>query len=188
MKSYPTQPHPELFCIWYQQQNGNFPRFYSAACKLCRNLGPVHTGTLHHAHANYGTHCGQWECSHSLQATSKQHQTGVQMCFRVLCERALRPIPAEVKKAKALALPKYKDCSFWLLFPFVQGMSAKVRDKCWKERLLRNWTRSLLATRRAPGLHWVLITLLNSISHFNQKFHFELPFATCAHLMGSFHS
>ncbi len=27
--------------------------------------------TSQYALANYGTHCGQWECSHSLQATSK---------------------------------------------------------------------------------------------------------------------
>ncbi len=27
--------------------------------------------TSQHAHANYGTHCCQWECSHRLQATSK---------------------------------------------------------------------------------------------------------------------
>ena len=27
--------------------------------------------TSQYAHANYGTHCGKWECSHSLQATSK---------------------------------------------------------------------------------------------------------------------
>ena len=27
--------------------------------------------TSQHSHANYGTHCGQWECSHSLQAASK---------------------------------------------------------------------------------------------------------------------
>ena len=27
--------------------------------------------TSQHAHANYGTHCGQWQCSHSLQARSK---------------------------------------------------------------------------------------------------------------------
>ncbi len=27
--------------------------------------------TSQNAHANYGTHCSQWECSHRLQATSK---------------------------------------------------------------------------------------------------------------------
>ncbi len=27
--------------------------------------------TLQHAHANYGTHCSEWECSHRLHATSK---------------------------------------------------------------------------------------------------------------------
>ncbi len=35
-------------------------------------LGPVHTGRgVQHAHTNYGAHYSQWECSHSLQATSK---------------------------------------------------------------------------------------------------------------------
>ena len=33
--------------------------------------------TLQHVHANYGTHCGQWECLHSLQATSKGLHTNL---------------------------------------------------------------------------------------------------------------
>ncbi len=37
-------------------------------------LGPVHTGRgtpCNTVHANYGTHCSEWECSHRLRATSK---------------------------------------------------------------------------------------------------------------------
>ena len=33
--------------------------------------------TSQHVQANYGTHCGQWECSHSLQATSKDLHANV---------------------------------------------------------------------------------------------------------------
>ncbi len=33
--------------------------------------------TLQHAHANYGTHCSEWECSHRLKATSKDLHTNL---------------------------------------------------------------------------------------------------------------
>ena len=43
--------------------------------------------TLQQVHANYGTHCGQWECSHSLQASKVCTQICMQKGLRVLCER-----------------------------------------------------------------------------------------------------
>ena len=39
-----------------------------------------------HTHANYGTHCNKWECSHRLQVT----QIGMQICLCILCEWFLR--------------------------------------------------------------------------------------------------
>ncbi len=50
--------------------------------------------TSQHTQANYGTHCGgRWECSHSLQATSKGLHANLcaHMCLRVPCEQALTP-------------------------------------------------------------------------------------------------
>ena len=38
----------------------------SGTCVLPRPSSHRTWITLQHAHANYGTHCGQWECSHSL--------------------------------------------------------------------------------------------------------------------------
>ncbi len=46
--------------------------------------------TSQQAHANFGTHYHQWECSHRLQARSKGlcvcTQICMQICLRVLCE------------------------------------------------------------------------------------------------------
>ncbi len=72
-----------------QRITGNFfvvvPLWWWVSCVCCDSLpqGGMQSyfglrpsshrmrSTLQHAHANYGIHYGQWECSHSLQATSK---------------------------------------------------------------------------------------------------------------------
>ena len=46
--------------------------------------------TLQHTHANYGTHCSIWECSHRLQSTSKGLPANLHAnLLTLLCERAL---------------------------------------------------------------------------------------------------
>ncbi len=67
LESYTTRVVP---CAFRTDIDCNIPEHHQS-CAWVRPSSHRTRSTSQHAHATYGTHCGQWEHSHSLQATSK---------------------------------------------------------------------------------------------------------------------
>ncbi len=91
-----TSKGQSVMMVWrvIKMRKLTLPRYHGGPLKVSNILGPRShrtRSTLQHAHANYGTHCSKWECSHRLHATSK----GLHANLLTRPERALSAIKPE---------------------------------------------------------------------------------------------